>query len=152
MPSDTLDAELLCCWLQVESEICLSSVSSDGGKGTGPHPCRAVDDGCRVWQRACLPECRVEACELRPYCLPDITYGRILLRIEGLDLEFTFPVRIVRVIPELPSKALRAGNLTDTTMLIPFTLDPHRFTLHGADEVNLSTMVLCGVCGFSCVA
>ena len=82
---------------------------------------------------------------------PDRSLCWVLQRIKRLNLEFTFPVRIGRVVPELPSKALRARNFTDTAMLIPFTSDLHRLTLHGADDLSVSTVVLYGVCEFDYV-
>ena len=61
--------------------------------------------------------------------------------------EFTFAVRGRNIEPELPSKPLGARNLTDATMLIPFTIDSHLATLQGAESMaGVSIMVFRGVC------
>jgi hypothetical protein len=64
-----------------------------------------------------------------------------------LDLEFTFAVRGRNIEPEFPSETLGTGDLSDTTMLIPLTVEFHLATLPGVeDESIVSNMVLCGVC------
>jgi hypothetical protein len=63
-----------------------------------------------------------------------------------LDLEFTFAIRGRNIEPELPSKPLGAGNLSDAAMLIPLTIESHLATLPGVeDEFIVSIMVFCGV-------
>jgi hypothetical protein len=63
-----------------------------------------------------------------------------------LDLEFTFAIRGRNIEPELPSKPLGAGNLSDAAMLIPLTIESHLATFPGVeDEFIVSTMVFCGV-------
>jgi hypothetical protein len=66
-----------------------------------------------------------------------------------LDLEFTFAIWGRKIEAELPSETLGTKDLTDTTMLVPFTTDLHLVTLQGAEDVtSVSIMVFYGVCEF----
>jgi hypothetical protein len=63
-----------------------------------------------------------------------------------LDFSSTDSAGVGRMVPELPSQAMGAGDFKHTASLIPLPADLH-CTLRG-EEVNMvlaSSMVLCGV-------
>ena len=70
----------------------------------------------------------------------------VVHRVECLELEFTFAVRGRNMESEFPSEPLGPGDLSDTSMPMPLTVESHLATLPGVEnESVVSSMVFCGV-------
>jgi hypothetical protein len=54
-------------------------------------------------------QCRELALDAQPH----VTLGWVLWRIERLDPEFTFAVRVGRMVPKLPREFVGAGDFTN---------------------------------------
>jgi hypothetical protein len=105
----------------------------------------AVNDGAERGVNLAAEGPRVERGQLPFDGFADIPLGRVLRRIEGLDLELSDSVNGL-VESEFPSETLGTRDFTDAAMLISFTIDFHIPTLPGVESVAIvSSMVLYGV-------